>query len=148
MPSQRPFPCPLHRPCARLNRIINCAQKLHPSQRQWLPFVVCLEARPTLIVHLGTRLRTRLRAAARQPAYVRMRRRRGGMPVPDSAAAFAPTAPQKSAGLAQPEAEVGACAREAGLDPIKLHTCASGPLGTQLEREAGAATAALRPPHT
>lgn len=35
--------CCCHCARCRLNRIINCAQKLHPSQRQWFPFVVCLQ---------------------------------------------------------------------------------------------------------
>lgn len=38
-------PANLTVPPLRLNRIINCAQKLHPSQRQWFPFVVCLQVR-------------------------------------------------------------------------------------------------------
>lgn len=28
----------------RLNRVINCAQALHPEQGHWLPFVRCLES--------------------------------------------------------------------------------------------------------
>lgn len=30
----------------RLNRVINCAQRLRPAQAQWLPFVTCLAGRP------------------------------------------------------------------------------------------------------
>ena len=46
------------------------------------------------------------------------------------------------------EGAVNHCARDAGIDPVELHTCATGLLGAQLEREAAAKTAALRPPHT
>ncbi|KAL4448881.1 hypothetical protein ABPG77_007598 [Micractinium sp. CCAP 211/92] len=30
----------------RLNRVVNCAQRLRPAQAQWLPFVTCLSDRP------------------------------------------------------------------------------------------------------
>ncbi|PRW60442.1 40S ribosomal S2-4 [Chlorella sorokiniana] len=80
----------------RLNRIINCAQQLNPSQRQWFPFVVCLQGtdRPSM------------------------------------------------------ESAVNGCAQDAGIDPVELRVCATGPLGTQLERQAAAKTDSLRPPHT
>ena len=32
-----------------MDRVINCAQRLHPRQAEWFPFVRCLEAAwPTL----------------------------------------------------------------------------------------------------
>ena len=46
------------------------------------------------------------------------------------------------------ESAINGCARDAGMDPVQLHVCATGTLGTQLEREAAAKTDALRPPHT